>query len=127
MRGELIFYVIHIVGTRMIEEGIDGLYRDNNFIGMMRTLNPLQFVPLDKGAVVISSKLEPWISTWWGEMFISLSAKDWFENKGGNLLWDPPPAAAETSLELLLQSIIQRPYKSCVMVVPWIMTFSWIK
>ena len=27
IRGELIFYVVHIVGTRMVEEGIDSIYR----------------------------------------------------------------------------------------------------
>ena len=66
--------------------------------GKIRVLKPLQFVPLDQGAVVRSAKLEPWIRTWWGEMFISLSAMDWFEHKGDNILWDPAPAASETAL-----------------------------
>ena len=97
MRGELILYVIYIVGTIMIQSGIDGIYRYNNLGGMMRKINPLHFFPLDQGAVVISAKWEPWISTWWGEIFISLSAKYWFYHKGVNLLWDPPLTAAETA------------------------------
>ena len=76
MRGELILYVIHIRGTRIIEAGIDGLSRGNNLGGMRRVLNPLQFVLLYQGAVLISAKLEPWIRTWWGEILISLSAND---------------------------------------------------
>ena len=33
MKGEFILHVVHIVGTRMIESGIDGLYRGNNLGG----------------------------------------------------------------------------------------------
>ena len=48
MRGYLIQHVVHIVGTRIIEAGIDGISRRNNLVGIMRGLNPLQFVPLDQ-------------------------------------------------------------------------------
>ena len=65
MRGELVLHVIRIAGTLLIEAVIDSLSRGNNLVGMMRGLNPLQFVPLDKLVVVISSKLYPCISTWW--------------------------------------------------------------
>ena len=41
MRGELIFNVIHIAGTRMIEAGIGGLSRGNNLGGIIRGLNHL--------------------------------------------------------------------------------------
>ena len=52
MRGELILHVIHITCTQMIEAGIDGLSRENILRGVMRGINPLQFFPLDQGAVV---------------------------------------------------------------------------
>ena len=98
MRGYLILHVIHIAVTRMIDAVIDGLFRGNNLGRIMRGLNPLHFVPLDKGAVVRFSKLGPWISTWWGESLASLSAKYLFENKWGNIMWDTPLDVAETSL-----------------------------
>ena len=60
-----------------------------------------------------------------GRNFISLSAKDWLEYKGGKLLWNPPLAAAETELKFLLKSRIQRPYKTHLMVVPRVMNFLW--
>ena len=47
MRGELILHVIQIAGTRMIESGIDGISRGKNLGGIIRVLNPLQFVLLD--------------------------------------------------------------------------------
>ena len=98
MRLYFILHVVHIAGTSIIEEGIYGLSRGNNLGLMMRVLNPLQFVSLDQGVVVISAKLEPWIRTLWVDILTSLSAKDWFGHKGDNILWDPPTAAAETSL-----------------------------
>ena len=125
MRGELIFHVIHIAGTQIIEAGIEGLSRGNNLVGMVRKLYPLHFVPLDQGAVVGLARLEPWVSNWLGEIFISLITKYWFEHKGGNILWATPPAELETLLEILLESSIQQPYKSHVMVVPRLMIFSW--
>ena len=39
----------------MIEAVIDGLSRINNMGGMMRVLNPIQFVPLDQEAEEIST------------------------------------------------------------------------
>ena len=40
-------------------------------------------------------------------------------------MWGPPPAIEETALDIFLKSSIQRPYKSHLMVVPRLMTFSW--
>ena len=40
-------------------------------------------------------------------------------------MWDPHLAAAETALELLLESRIQKLYKSHLMVAPWLVPFSW--
>ena len=40
--------MVHILGKRIIEAGIDGISRGNNLVGIMRGLNPLQFVPLDQ-------------------------------------------------------------------------------
>ena len=50
MKGYLILHVVHIAGTIMIESVIDGIPRGGHMGGMMIGLNPLQFVPLDKGA-----------------------------------------------------------------------------
>ena len=50
MRGYFILYVVHIVVTRTIEAVIDGLSRVNNMGGIMRGLNPLQFVLLYQGS-----------------------------------------------------------------------------
>ena len=49
MKGELIWHIVHIVGTITIKAGINGISRGNNLGGMMRGLEPPQFVPLRKG------------------------------------------------------------------------------
>ena len=72
MKGELILHIIHIVGTHMIEAGIDGLSRGNNFGGMMRGLNPLKCVPLGKGDMERSEKLDPWMRSWWVDTLTSM-------------------------------------------------------
>ena len=54
---------------------------------MMILLNPLQFVPLYKGADEISTGLEPWLRLWWGESLTNMTPSDWFKQKVDNLLW----------------------------------------
>ena len=50
MRVDLILHVVHITGKIMIGSIIYGISRGDHMEGMIRGLNPLQFVPLDKGA-----------------------------------------------------------------------------
>ena len=49
MKGDFILHVVNIVGTRMIESGIDGISGGNKLGFMMRGVNPLEFVPIDEG------------------------------------------------------------------------------
>ena len=123
MMGYLILHVVHIAGKIIIESGIDGISRGNNMVGMMRVLNPLQFVPLYKGVEEISTGVEPWLRFCWGEISKNMRPSDWFEKKGDNLLWETPPSAANTELEILMEESIQSPYKPHLMVVPRLMTF----
>ena len=56
MRGDMVLHFIHVAGTQIIESGIDGLYRGDKLVGIMRGLKTLQFVPLYQGAVARSAK-----------------------------------------------------------------------
>ena len=64
IRRELILYVIHITGTRMIEAGIDVLSRGNNLVGIIREMIYPQKSPKDQRVEGILFKLYPWIKTW---------------------------------------------------------------
>ena len=78
MRGYLIQHVVHITGTIMIESGIDGLAMTNTMRGIMRVLNPLQFVPLDKGTKEISNGVYPCLRSWLGRILTRMRPIDWF-------------------------------------------------
>ena len=49
--------VVHDSGNPFI----NGISIGNNMGGMVRGLNPLQFVSLDQGEVKISTEVEPWL------------------------------------------------------------------
>ena len=67
----------------------------------MRGVNPLKF-SLDERGLEISLELEEWLRSWWGDSPNKMQPSGWFEVEGGNFLWAPEPAAAETIIELLL-------------------------
>ena len=79
MKGELIIHIVNIAGTRMIEAGIDGLYIVNNLGGVMRDMEPFQFVPLGKVYTKISDNLVPWLRYLWVGTLTPLEAMGWFE------------------------------------------------
>ena len=66
----------------------------------------------------IFSGLEAWMRSCWGMNLKEIQSKYWFEVQGDNVLWFLAPAAAETVIELLLEDLIQHPYRSDLIVVP---------
>ena len=61
MKGWFIIHVVNIAGNRIIEDGINGISRGKNFLGILIGVEPLKFVPLDVGVVLISPGLETWM------------------------------------------------------------------
>ena len=59
MNGNMILYLIHIAGTRMIDCGIDGLSRGVTNDGVMAGNHLLDFVPLNKKFLHRSKSLTP--------------------------------------------------------------------
>ena len=51
LSSETKFNFVHVAGTRMIQQGTDGLSRGNMFEGVMTGQRLLSFVPLHLGAV----------------------------------------------------------------------------
>lgn len=92
--------------------------------------DPLSYLPLDKGALVVSPGLEDWIRSWWGgSPLITLDPEGWFTRGHGTkgYLWAPPPAAMEVALECLDEAILKRPDIPNVVVAPRLMTHLWQK
>ena len=75
-------------------------------VGMMKGLNPLQFLPLGKGYMERSDELEPWMRYWQDDTLTAMEISDWFEEYKivDNLLWDTSPSAMETVIDLLLEA-----------------------
>jgi hypothetical protein len=61
MSGGLILHVIHVAGTRMIDQGADGGSRGDLNQGSMAGESILNFVPLHLLALERSAKLEDWV------------------------------------------------------------------
>ena len=105
------FHIIHVAGTRMIQQGSDGLSRGNMLEGVMKGDDILSHVPIHKSALNEQDNLEEWIRAWApdGDNAIVLEPNDWFERghdiagytknldgvvvpavKGGTYIWSPP-------------------------------------
>ena len=117
--------MVHIAGTRMIEEGADGLSRGFLSEGVMRGVKISEFIPLHLTAFERSPALEPWLRNWAEtghveHQFDILKPEGWFEQghdivggaknidqvwmpkyKSGNYILAPPPAAADVCIDEL--------------------------
>ena len=75
--------MIHVAGTRMIEQGTDGLSRGDMYEGVMAGGLMLTHVPLHLSALGRSPKLGEWISLWAltgsDHKLEVLFPSDWFE------------------------------------------------
>ena len=111
-------HIIHVAGTRMIQQGSDGLSRGNLLEGVMKGEEMLSFVPIHKSAIEEQTNLEDWIKSWApdGRNAILLSPEDWFERghditgysknldgvdvpiiEKGTYIWAPPTCCSRCS------------------------------
>lgn len=139
MHYSLQLHLIHIAGTRMIQQGTDGLscrvHTDGVFVHQPMSLH----VPLHLSAITRSPSVLSWVRSWcpdaslpllppegWffqghglarvqasptGLAQVHLSNQQWF-------LWDPPPAAGRQALEQLAISQHKRPHLQLVFLCP---------
>ena len=142
----------HVAGTRMQEQGTDGLSRGNLSTGVMNGKAMLDFVPIHLSALERSSNLLEWLKSWCGEDLESLSPSDWFSRghdhdgtfsspsafvgeekitspnlKPGLLLWSPPPCIADVAIEELQKARHKRQESHHVFIVPRLMQPFWRK
>jgi hypothetical protein len=131
LHGGLFIHVLWIAGTRMIEQGTDGLSRGDLNSGVMAGKAFLSFIPLNQGALELSPGLAEWIRKLFPgrASWEVLSPNGWFE-KGhgdGHFIWAPPPAVADVVLEQMCEAVLCRPWNAHVFICPAHMTYRWRK
>jgi hypothetical protein len=131
LHGGLFIHGIWIAGTRMIEQGTDGLSRGDFNSGVLLGKGFLSFVPLNRSALELSPKLEGWIQqTLPGRhKWKVLDPAGWYSegHSDGHFIWAPPPAVADAVLEQLYEAVICRPWNAHVFICPAHMTYGWRK
>ena len=88
--------VCHCAGTRMIEQGTDGLSRGGLGEGVMSGKPMTSFLPLHLPALARSEGLLDWVKGWAGSKAVLLEPLDWFtlghDIKGGKYVPDVEPS-----------------------------------
>ena len=67
IKSEMKIHIIHVAGTRMIEQGTYALSRGNMSEGVMLHQNMGKFVPQHEESITSQPKLLLWIQLWWGK------------------------------------------------------------
>lgn len=147
MDYNLVIYLIHVAGTRMIAQGTDGGSRGSLLEGVMTGKSMLDFVELSKSAVERYEPLLDWIRNWSDLPCLSpLTAEQWFveghgitggeKNADGiwmpthdrpnqTYLWTPPPTVADAALEQLLTARHKRTDTYHIIAIPRLMAPRW--
>jgi len=151
MRHNCRLHIIHVAGTRMIDQGADGLSRGSLTEGVMQGKDMLSFIPINLSAKERSPTLKDWIWKFFyngsentGETLSFLNYDDWYERGhdilggeknadgiwipnlvSGNFVWTPPPALALPCLEELRKARHKRQTSTHIFVCPRLMTPTW--
>jgi hypothetical protein len=148
MSGLIQLQVIHVAGTCMISQGINGLSRRCLTKGVLTGASMLSYIPLNLSAVSRHPSLLPWLQDWTRcNTLLPLAPTKWFGRghgiKGGQtisrglwhptpttddwLLWCPPPAAADVAIEELMYSRHKWTHLNHIFIVPRLATHLWRK
>jgi hypothetical protein len=131
LHAGLFVHMMWISGTRMIEQGTDGLSRGDFNSGVMAGIDFLSLIPLDKSALDLSPGLTDWVKEFLPYRFgwETLSPEGWFSkgHEDGHFIWAPPPVVADVVLEQMCESVLIRPWNAHVFLCPAHMTYKWRK
>ena len=133
LQAGFILHVVHVAGTRMIEEGTDGLSRGELHLGGL-TNEILQIVPLHLDPLARSKALMPWLRSWFhnpGQPLRVAEPVDWpheAHQPTHTWVWNLPPAAAIYALEELSMARLKREDRlSAVVLVPFLLSPEWFR
>ena len=129
----------------MQAQGTDGLSRGSFNEGVTFGEAMHRFCPWGQSAIEREPALKSWIESWFMDSEF-LTPRDWFirghDHDGGqvnqyrmwewtirkgNLVWVPPPAAANVAIEELRKSHIKRQSSTHLIIIPHLFTHLWKK
>ena len=91
--GNFKLHVLHVAGTRRIEQGTDGLSRGLPYEGLLgENKRFLDYLPLHLDAFERSPSLRSWLKEWIPNWEKFLKAEDWFELGHDIVGWYKPKA-----------------------------------
>jgi hypothetical protein len=127
VKGDLDIKLIHVAGTRLIGNAIDGLSRGE--VVMEKIGNPENLVvPLHLTPLQQNPQLEEWIGSWTNEGQTFCEPSDWFwsAHLPGVHFWPIPPAAALVALEQYMIARLKRGDSvGAVILIPDLMHPDW--
>jgi hypothetical protein len=143
LEGSIKLNVIHVPGSRMIQQGTDGLSRGDSSAGVLAGQDLLCFSDSNR-KVTLTKKGEGVNvsgSAWAINSFWMVWTRAWIPGKKTDdaglvmpeetgerwMLWVPPQAAAEVAVEELGYSRHKQNFINHVFMVPHLMTFAWCK
>jgi hypothetical protein len=130
MKGELFIHLIWVAGTRMIEQGTDGISRGDLVSGVMSGRSMLDFIPISQGVYQRAPELVEWVASASGGDWRILEPKEWFHEvhlATGQYIWSPPPTIADAAVEQLCETRHTRPGSGHIFICPALMTSRWRK
>ena len=130
MNGNVFLRVVWVAGTRMIDQGTDGLSRGDLLTGVMAGDSMLFYVPLHKSSEERFPGAIDWLLQYTGGLqWKKLTPQQWFDEafERGCFVWNPPPAIADVALDLMCDSHHIHPDNSHIFVCPALMSNRWRK
>ena len=146
MKEQCKIILCHCSGTRMIEQGSDGLSRGNLSEGVMKGISMGHFVPLHLNPFERCDKLKPWLESFMEPSTEYLDPVDWFgrghdlldgefefnsegiklpKSKPGTFVWSPAPAAGEAAIEELRKARQKSQKSTHVFIIPRLLAPFW--
>jgi hypothetical protein len=124
--------VFHVAGTRMIEQGTDGVSRGFLGAGVMAGEAMTSFIPIHIGALDRHPPISAWVKSWTTDSLVELSPLGWF-GEGHDIqswsqsLWAPPPFAADVAVAEMRKARIKRQTSSHVFICPRLCSSFWVR
>ena len=142
--GSFKLHVLHVAGTRMIEQGSDGLSRGLPYEGLLgQNKSFLDYLPLHLTVFERCCEFKSWLLDWIPSFVKFLNLEDWFELgndivgwvkpdvlwipqiKTNFCIWSPPPAAAYKAIEQLRIARHKRQFSTHLFICPRLFTSMW--